>query len=89
MEYCNGGDVAQCIRAARDAASPLDIDTILDWFAQLVLAVAYVHRRRVLHRALERPRAVGSRRRKAGHRRASRAPSPALLPPPEHLHPRT
>ena len=51
MEYCDGGDLSQRISEARDAGRALDEELALDWFAQLVLAVAFAHSRRVLHRA--------------------------------------
>ena len=53
MEYCEGGDLASKIKAARKAGVLFDEAQILDWFAQLALAVAYIHRRRVLHRDLK------------------------------------
>lgn len=48
MQYCDGGDLGARVRAARKTKEYLPEVQILDWFAQLTLAVAYIHRRRVL-----------------------------------------
>lgn len=48
MQFCEGGDLGAKVRAAKKAKSPIPEGHILDWLAQMVLAVAYIHRRRVL-----------------------------------------
>ena len=59
MEYCDGGDVADLVKKARDARTPLSSDAILDLFSRVVLAVAYCHTPhgsssvRVLHRDIK------------------------------------
>ena len=53
MEYCEGGDLAGAMKEARRAKSHFAEEQVLDWFAQLCLAVSYIHRRRVLHRDLK------------------------------------
>ncbi|KOO27543.1 nek4 protein [Chrysochromulina tobinii] len=51
MEYCEGGDLASRIAANRDR--PFAEEQILQWVAQLALALHHVHERGVLHRDLK------------------------------------
>ena len=53
MQYCEGGDLASRIKAAKKMRAHFEEDQILDWLCQLALAVAYIHKRRVLHRDLK------------------------------------
>ncbi|CCI40740.1 unnamed protein product [Albugo candida] len=54
MEYSDGGNLRQLIRLrARDEMGPFPETVIMSWFAQLVLAVAYIHGKNVLHRDLK------------------------------------
>jgi serine/threonine protein kinase len=53
MQYCENGDLASKIKQARRAHVYFEEGQILDWFAQLAMAVSYIHRRRVLHRDLK------------------------------------
>ena len=51
MEYCEGGDLASRIASNRDR--PFAEEQILQWLAQLALALHHVHERGVLHRDLK------------------------------------
>ena len=51
MEYADGGDVASRIAASRER--PFSEEQILQWVAQLALALHHVHERGVLHRDLK------------------------------------
>lgn len=53
MQYCENGDLGAKIRDARKAKTYFDEGQILSWFTQLAMAVAYIHRRRILHRDLK------------------------------------
>lgn len=55
MEYCEARDLAAKIRGAKERSPrvPFPENQILDWLAQLASAVAYIHRRRVLHRDIK------------------------------------
>ena len=52
MEYAEGGDLASRIARA-GAERPFSEEQILQWLAQLTLALAHVHERGVLHRDLK------------------------------------
>lgn len=49
-EFCERGDLAA--RLERQRGVPLAEGVILDWFAQILLALLYVHKKHVLHRDL-------------------------------------
>ena len=49
-EFCERGDLAA--RLERQRGVPLAEGIILDWFAQILLALLYVHKKHVLHRDL-------------------------------------
>ena len=51
--FCNGGDLAQVIKARREAKAYMDEEAILDIFIQLAMAVDYCHSQRVMHRDLK------------------------------------
>ena len=51
MEYCDGGDLASQIKAARKKL--FSEDKILHWFVQIALGVHYMHTKSVLHRDLK------------------------------------
>ncbi|KAI9555077.1 hypothetical protein GHT06_017592 [Daphnia sinensis] len=51
MEYCPGGDVAAVIRQRRGV--PFPEQQILGWFQQLVSALDYLHKRKILHRDIK------------------------------------
>ena len=51
MEYCDGGDLAAQIKAAR--RTMFSESKILHWFVQIALGVHYMHTNNVLHRDLK------------------------------------
>ena len=51
MEYCDGGDLAAQIKAAR--RNMFSESKILHWFVQIALGVHYMHTNNVLHRDLK------------------------------------
>eukprot|EP00658_Telonema_sp_P-2_P030378 TRINITY_DN2294_c0_g1_i3.p1 TRINITY_DN2294_c0_g1~~TRINITY_DN2294_c0_g1_i3.p1 ORF type:complete len:694 (-),score=222.63 TRINITY_DN2294_c0_g1_i3:401-2482(-) len=51
MEYCERGDLYQELKRARGRLLPEKV--ILDWFVQMVLALHYLHSKKVLHRDLK------------------------------------
>ena len=51
MEYCDGGDLASQIKAAR--RNMFGESKILHWFVQLALGLHYMHTNKVLHRDLK------------------------------------
>lgn len=54
MEYSDGGNLRQLVKMrAREKMGPFPEAVIMSWFAQLVLAVAYIHGKNVLHRDLK------------------------------------
>lgn len=52
-EYCEGGDLDDKIKAWKKAGKKFDESLILAWFIQLVLAVKFMHEKRILHRDLK------------------------------------
>lgn len=74
MEYCDGGDLAALIRShVRSSASRrrpgLPESTVLDFLAQMALALQYMHSLNVMHRDLKSPNVFlqdGRRRLKLG-----------------------
>lgn len=52
-EYCEGGDLDDKIKAWKKIGKRFDESLILAWFIQLVLAVKFMHEKRVLHRDLK------------------------------------
>lgn len=53
MEFCDGGELRNKIRAQAAAQQHIPEKTIMRWFLQLVLALQYIHSRYVLHRDLK------------------------------------
>lgn len=54
MEYSDGGNLRQLVKMrAREKMGPFPEAVVVSWFAQLVLAVAYIHGKNVLHRDLK------------------------------------
>lgn len=51
MEYCDGGDLASQIKAAR--RNLFSESKILHWFVQMALGLHYMHTNKVLHRDLK------------------------------------
>ena len=52
MEYCEGGDLSQFLQN-RTPPNWIPGRTLADWFSQLLLGVAHLHERHVLHRDLK------------------------------------
>lgn len=54
MEYSDGGNLRQLVKLrSREKMGTFPENVIMSWFAQLVLAVAYIHGKNVLHRDLK------------------------------------
>lgn len=51
MVYCEGGDIYSKIKAAKGRHIPES--QVMDWFAQILLALLYLHEKRILHRDLK------------------------------------
>jgi serine/threonine protein kinase len=51
MMYCEGGDLYTRGKNAKGKNYPEDL--VLEWFVQIVLALHYLHQRRILHRDLK------------------------------------
>jgi serine/threonine protein kinase len=51
MEYAEGGDLSNRIKQAK--GKHFSEEQVLDWFIQTCLAVAYCHKKRVLHRDIK------------------------------------
>ena len=50
MEHAAGGDLSHHLRSLHEAGERPSVETCLDWFVQLLLALRYVHGYKVLHR---------------------------------------
>ena len=53
MEYADGGTLDEALKARALASRPLDEDFLMDWFCQIVSALAYMHAHCILHRDLK------------------------------------
>jgi serine/threonine protein kinase len=51
MQYCSGGDMRSKVRQAE--GKYFEESVILNWFAQLVLAIFHCHRNKILHRDIK------------------------------------
>ena len=53
MEYCEGGDMARQVKEHKDSGEMLSEAQIMTWFAQLCIALHYVHQKKVMHRDIK------------------------------------
>eukprot|EP00997_Jenningsia_sp_PLL12_P007022 NODE_361_length_1851_cov_72.371809_g303_i0.p1 GENE.NODE_361_length_1851_cov_72.371809_g303_i0~~NODE_361_length_1851_cov_72.371809_g303_i0.p1 ORF type:complete len:551 (-),score=182.04 NODE_361_length_1851_cov_72.371809_g303_i0:89-1741(-) len=53
MEYADGGDLGARVKTQRGKRVPFPEEQIMLWFAQLCLALDYLHGRKILHRDLK------------------------------------
>lgn len=53
MEYADGGDIAGLIERRKFSRQPFSEDNVMDWFAQMLEALAFIHRRAYLHRDIK------------------------------------
>ncbi|XP_076450085.1 uncharacterized protein LOC143286410 [Babylonia areolata] len=53
QDYCDGGTLADKIQEAANKKSPLPEEQIMQWFIQILMAVQYIHSKKVLHRDLK------------------------------------
>lgn len=52
-EYCEGGDLDDRLHSWKKNGKEVDSSLVMTWFIQMLLAVQYMHQRRVLHRDLK------------------------------------
>ena len=53
MEYADGGTLADAIKARSGLTKNFDEEVVLDWFVQIVLALAHMHESSIIHRDLK------------------------------------
>jgi NIMA (never in mitosis gene a)-related kinase len=53
MEYCEEGDLTYFTKKKAQKNETLDEKLILNWFLQLLLALEFVHRKKILHRDIK------------------------------------
>eukprot|EP00794_Sanderia_malayensis_P016761 gene16761-18455_t len=53
QDYCDGGTLYDKIQDSKKAGKLLEENQILKWFVQIVMAVQYIHSKKVLHRDLK------------------------------------
>eukprot|EP00931_Biecheleriopsis_adriatica_P099241 TRINITY_DN7362_c0_g1_i1.p1 TRINITY_DN7362_c0_g1~~TRINITY_DN7362_c0_g1_i1.p1 ORF type:complete len:472 (+),score=114.08 TRINITY_DN7362_c0_g1_i1:68-1417(+) len=53
MDYCEGGDLSDKIKRARQAGKLFPQEQVLRWFTQSILALKYIHDMHILHRDLK------------------------------------
>eukprot|EP00111_Clytia_hemisphaerica_P019457 TCONS_00057400-protein len=52
-EFCEGGDLDVKLHSWKKSGKSVDRTLVLTWFVQLIVAVQYIHQRRILHRDLK------------------------------------
>ena len=50
MEYCSGGSLQQVMSRRERSGETFETEEVYDWFLQIALALAHVHRHKILHR---------------------------------------
>ena len=53
MVYCDGGDIYSKIKANASKGKNFPETQIVDWLAQMALALLYLHERKILHRDMK------------------------------------
>ena len=53
MVYCDGGDIYTKIKAQKSKNKNFPESVIIDWLAQMALALLYLHERKILHRDMK------------------------------------
>ncbi len=53
MAYCEGGDLSVEIKRRAKSSRHFTEQEVLEWFVQIVMALRYVHYKRILHRDLK------------------------------------
>ena len=53
MVYCDGGDIYSKIKASASKGKNFTETQIVDWLAQMSLALLYLHERKILHRDMK------------------------------------
>ena len=53
MVYCDGGDIYSKIKASSSKGKNFTETQIVDWLAQMALALLYLHERKILHRDMK------------------------------------
>ena len=53
MVYCDGGDIYSKIKASSSKGKNFPETQIVDWLAQMALALLYLHERKILHRDMK------------------------------------
>jgi len=52
-EYCEGGDLDQKFKELKKKQQSLDEEQVVEWLIQILIAVQYMHKSRILHRDLK------------------------------------
>ena len=53
MEYCSEGDLSLHIKAMAKKNKYFNEKVILNWIIQLIIAIEFIHTRKVLHRDIK------------------------------------
>jgi NIMA (never in mitosis gene a)-related kinase len=53
MDYADGGDLGDKIKAGKASGKLFPEQEILNWFTQIVLAMKHVHDRKIIHRDIK------------------------------------